>query len=171
MEAGLHAVRADITTMAADAIVNAANQHLGGGGGVDGAIHRTGGGAILRELREKHPHGTPTGTAVATVAGDLPAQWVIHAVGPRWQDGEHGEPGLLRAAYASAFALAAKLGAHTVTAPSISTGIYGYPIARAAPIAITEARRALDAANSVTAVTFCLFSDSDLDVFLHAASV
>ena len=167
MDAGLHTIRADITTVAADAIINAANQHLAGGGGVDGAIHRRGGAELLRELREKHPDGTPTGTAVATGAGELPARWVIHAVGPRWRDGGHGEPGLLRSAYASAFALAAQLGAATVTSPSISTGIYGFPVARAAPIAVAEARRALEA--GIRAVTFCLFSDADLEAFRAAA--
>lgn len=170
MDAGLHTIRADITTVVADAIVNAANQHLAGGGGVDGAIHRRGGRAILSELQERYPAGTPTGTAVATAAGGLPARWVIHAVGPRWRDGEHGEPGLLRSAYASAFRVAAELGARSVTAPSISTGIYGFPIERAAPIAVAEARHALTSDGSVVAITFCLFSDADHDVFRRAAA-
>lgn len=164
----VRAIRADITTVAADAMVNAANQHLAGGGGVDGAIHRAGGREIMTELSERY-HGCATGSAVITCAGRLPTRHVIHAVGPRWRDGEHGEPEQLRSAYRRAFKLAAENGAQTVVSPSISTGIYGFPIVRAAPIAIEEARAALAIAETpLREVTFALFSDADLAEFESA---
>src|SRR5437667_263976 len=118
--------RGDITAVTADAIVNAANTRLRGGGGVDGAIHAAGGPAILAELRERYPNGTPVGTAVATSAGELPARWVIHAVGPNWKAGQT-DPILLAGAYRSAFEVAERLGARTVAAPAISLGIFGFP--------------------------------------------
>lgn len=162
---GVRAIRADITTVAADAMVNAANSHLAGGGGVDGAIHRAGGPEIMTELRARH-NGCPTGSAVVTGAGRLPARHVIHAVGPRWRDGHHGEPELLRSAYRRAFELAAEVGAASVVSPSISTGIYGFPVAAAAPIAVEEARAALARPGTpLREVTFALFSESDLAVF------
>jgi O-acetyl-ADP-ribose deacetylase (regulator of RNase III) len=161
-------VRADITTLTVDAIVNAANSSLAGGGGVDGAIHRAAGPELVHELQDRY-HGTPTGTAVITGAGRLSARYVIHAVGPRWRDGDHGEADLLAAAYRSAFALAAEHRCLSVAAPSISTGIYGFPIRLAAPIAIDEASTALVAdATSLREITFALFSDSDLEVFARA---
>jgi O-acetyl-ADP-ribose deacetylase len=157
--------RADITTLDVDAIINAANSSLAGGGGVDGAVHRAGGPEIMRELRERYD-GCPTGSAVITSAGRMPARHVIHAVGPRWRDGRHGEPDLLRSAYRTAFGIAAEHGFGTVAAPSISTGIYGFPITLAAPIALGAARAALEAPDSsLREVTFALFSDADLDVF------
>jgi O-acetyl-ADP-ribose deacetylase len=160
--------RADITTLGVDAIVNAANSHLAGGGGVDGAIHRAAGQALLRELGERYS-GCPTGSAVITGAGKLKASHVIHAVGPRWRDGNHDEPAQLASAYRSAFALAAEHGCETVASPSISTGIYGFPIERAAPIAIEEAISALNAEDtSLREITFALFSDADLEVFARA---
>ena len=160
--------RADITTLEVDAIVNAANQSLAGGGGVDGAVHRAGGPEIMRELDERY-RGCDTGSAVITGAGRMRAQYVIHAVGPRWSDGSHGEPGLLRSAYRTAFALAAGHHCTTVAAPAISTGIYGFPIDQAAPIALDEARTALEAADTpLREVTFALFSDADLAVFERA---
>jgi O-acetyl-ADP-ribose deacetylase len=166
----VHAIRADITTVAADAMVNAANSHLAGGGGVDGAIHRAGGKEIMAELSERFD-GCPTGSAVITGAGRLPARHVIHAVGPRWRDGNHGEHDQLRSAYATAFALAAENGAATVVCPSISTGIYGFPIAIAAPIAVEEARAAVAAEGTpVREITFALFSESDLAEFERAIS-
>src|SRR5437899_3498841 len=144
----------DITRLAVDAIVNAANSSLAGGGGVDGAVHRAGGPEIMRELRQRY-EGCPTGAAVITGAGNLRARHVIHAVGPRWRDGRHGEPDLLGSAYRTAFAIAAEHGLTTVAAPSISTGIYGFPITHAAPIAVDEARTALVApATSLRAITF-----------------
>jgi O-acetyl-ADP-ribose deacetylase (regulator of RNase III) len=157
--------QADITTLSVDAVVNAANQHLAGGGGVDGAIHRAGGAAIMEELRARYD-GCPTGSAVITGAGRLPARYVIHAVGPRWRGGAHGEPDLLRSAYRTSFALAAQHGCATVASPSISTGIYGFPIEHAAPIALTAARDALvEPSTSLREVTFALFSANDLAVF------
>jgi O-acetyl-ADP-ribose deacetylase len=160
--------RADITTMHVDAIVNAANMSLAGGGGVDGAIHRAAGRELLVELRERYTR-CPTGSAVITSAGRLDARFVIHAVGPRWRDGSHDEPALLAAAYRSAFALAAEHACVSVAAPSISTGIYGFPIERAGPIAIEEARSALRAdGTSLREITFALFSEADLEVFARA---
>jgi len=163
----LELVRADITLLEVDAIVNAANKSLAGGGGVDGAVHRAGGPEIMRELGERYD-GCPTGSAVITGAGRMRARFVIHAVGPRWRDGEHGEPDLLASAYRTAFQLASEQGVSTVAAPSISTGIYGFPIERAAPIALAEARRALAAGPPPERITFALFSDSDLSVFSRA---
>jgi len=160
--------RADITSLQVDAIVNAANQSLAGGGGVDGAIHRAAGPELMRELRHRYD-GCDTGSAVITAAGKLHARYVIHAVGPRWRDGAHREPELLRSAYRTAFALAAQHECASVAAPSISTGIYGFPIERAAPIALDEARNALEAPGTpIREITFALFSDADLAVFAAA---
>jgi O-acetyl-ADP-ribose deacetylase (regulator of RNase III) len=160
--------RADITTLAVDALVNAANASLAGGGGVDGAVHRAAGPGLMRELSERY-HGCPTGSAVITGAGRLPARHVIHAVGPRWRDGDHGEPELLASAYRSAFALASEHACATVAAPSISTGIYGFPIELAAPIALGVAVAALEQpGTSLREITFALFSDADLEVFARA---
>ena len=160
--------QADITTLEVDAVVNAANSALAGGGGVDGAIHRAGGPEIMRELRERYD-GCPTGSAVVTSGGRLRAKAVIHAVGPRWRDGAHAEPDLLASAYRSAFALARDARHATVAAPSISTGIYGFPIERAAPIALRAARDALEEPDtSITEITFALFSPSDVQVFVAA---
>ncbi len=159
--------RADITTLRVDAIINAANQHLAGGGGVDGAIHRAAGPELMRELRERY-QGCPTGSAVITGAGRLPVRHVIHAVGPRWRGGERGEPELLRSAYRTAFGLAADHGCASVAAPSISTGIYGFPIERAAPIAVEEALDVLSRPTPIGELTFALFSPPDLDSFTAA---
>jgi O-acetyl-ADP-ribose deacetylase len=160
--------RGDITTFVADAIVNAANQHLAGGGGVDGAIHRAGGPEIMEELRTRYS-GCPTGSAVVTGAGRLRARYVIHAVGPRWRDGAHGEEELLRSTYGAAFSLAASHGCESVAAPSISTGIYGFPVERAAAIAVSCAAEALSqAATSLRNVTFALFSAGDVEAFAGA---
>ena len=165
---GIELRRADITTLDVDAIVNAANVSLAGGGGVDGAVHRAGGPGIMRELRERY-NGCATGSAVITGAGRMPSRFVIHAVGPRWRDGEHGEPDLLRSAYRRAFALAAERGLVTVAAPSISTGIYGFPIEAAAAIALGEARRALVAEGTpIVDIAFALFSSGDVAVFSGA---
>ena len=158
-------VEGDITTIAADAIGNAANAALAGGGGVDGAIHRAGGPAIVAELRARHPYGTPTGTAVATSAGELPARWVIHAVGPRWQGGGHGEPELLASAYRSVLTLAAELGARTVTLPAISMGIYGYPAAGGARVAVETVAEALRAGAPIERVTFVLRGPEIVNAF------
>ncbi len=158
-------LRADITTLTVDAVVNAANQSLAGGGGVDGAIHRAAGPELMRELRERYER-CPTGSAVITGGGRLAARHVIHAVGPRWRDGNHGEPELLAQAYRSAFTLASEHSCTTLAAPSISIGIYGFPIDLAAPIAMGAAAAALEApGTSLREITFALFSDVDLEVF------
>src|SRR5438477_7572154 len=159
----------DITRVVVDAVVNAANSALAGGGGVDGAIHRAGGPEIMGQLRDLHGGGCPTGSAVITHGGRLPAQYVIHAVGPRWRDGRHDEAELLRSAYRSAFQLAADHDCETVAAPSISTGIYGFPVEQAAPIALAEARLALEHPDArLTEITFALFSDADLRTYAAA---
>lgn len=157
----------DITTIPADAIVNAANSALAGGGGVDGAIHRVGGPSIMAELRARYT-GCPTGSAVVTGAGKLPARWVIHAVGPRWRGGGHGEATLLASAYRTAFGLAEGLGARTVTLPAISAGIYGYPLEEAARIAVETIASCLAGASVVERATFVLFSEDTYRVFARA---
>ena len=160
--------RADITTLQVDAMINAANASLVGGGGVDGAIHRAAGPELMRELRERYER-CPTGSAVITGAGRLPADHVIHAVGPRWRDGRHDEPALLASAYARAFELASEQSCRSVAAPSISTGIYGFPIELAAPIAISAAAAALEVpGTSLREITFALFGDADLEIFSRA---
>jgi O-acetyl-ADP-ribose deacetylase len=130
----------DITRVAADAIVNAANAALAGGGGVDGAIHRAGGPEIMRELDQIRARigRCETGSAVATAAGRLPARYVFHAVGPVYRDGLHGEPELLASCHRKCLELAAERGVTTLSFPAISTGVYGYPIEEAAAIAIRE---------------------------------
>ena len=160
--------RGDITLIPADAIVNAANEHLAGGGGVDGAIHRAGGPAIMHDLHSRYgpARRCPTGSAVTTVAGNLPASWVIHAVGPRWSGGGRGEEGLLRSAYWSALAAADELGARSVTLPAISCGIYGYPLADGARVAIGAVGEHLaSTAGSIERATFVLFSADTFDAF------
>lgn len=161
-------VQGDITRVAADAIGNAANAALVGGGGVDGAIHAAGGPAIMAELRARHPGGTPTGTAVATGAGRLPGRWVIHAVGPVWRGGGHGEAELLAGAYRASLRLAAELGARTLTLPAISAGVYGYPLDGAADVAVRTVAAELQAGAPLERVTFVLFSDAALRAFERA---
>ena len=156
----------DITEQHVDAVVNAANSSLLGGGGVDGAIHARGGPAILAECRElrrtRYPDGLPTGEAVATTAGDLPARWVVHTVGPVY--GNVADPaGLLRAAHVSSLRVADELGARTVAFPAISTGVYGYPVHEAAVVAI-DAVRGYEA-RTVEEVRFVLFAQRAYDDF------
>ena len=153
----------DITRFPADALVNAANSALAGGGGVDGAIHRIGGPRIMADLRRDHPGGTPTGTAVLTTAGSLPARWVVHAVGPVWRGGGQDEAALLESAYRSALDLAAHAGARTVALPAISAGIFAYPLPEAARIGLETARRHLAEETTLERATFVLYSD---DTFL-----
>lgn len=162
-------VRGDITDQAVDAIVNAANSSLLGGGGVDGAIHRRGGPAILtecRHLREsKYGRGLPTGQAVATAAGDLPARWVIHTVGPVYAQAQD-RADLLRSCYRESVRVAGELGAHTVAFPAVSAGVYGWPIDDAARQAVAGVRSA--APTTVDEVRFVLFSDQAYDAFRRA---
>jgi O-acetyl-ADP-ribose deacetylase (regulator of RNase III) len=153
----------DITTVEAAALVNAANASLRGGGGVDGAIHRAGGPAILEECRRLG--GCPTGEARITTAGRLPARYVIHAVGPVWRGGAHGEERLLRSAYGASLRLAEEHGLASMAFPSISTGIYAYPITQAAPIAVTTVADHVRSTTSLRRVTFVLFSAGDLQVY------
>lgn len=169
----IEVVVADITTLPVDAIVNAANSQLVGGGGVDGAIHRAGGPGIMRELVERYGPGRfcPPGSAVVTGAGRLPARWVIHAVGPIWRGGHAGEEETLASAYRESLRLAAELGAASVSFPAISTGIYGYPSELAADVAVTTLAAELGAgspASSIRRVVLVAFSERSV-VPLRAA--
>jgi O-acetyl-ADP-ribose deacetylase (regulator of RNase III) len=161
----------DITKIAADAIVNAANSALAGGGGGVCAIHPPGGPSIMRELDviRARDGGCPTGSAVATGAGLLAAQFVFHAVGPVYRDGRCGEPELLASCYRTCLALAEQHAIQTIAFPSISTGAYGYPIRDAAQIALAETTRHLRMETSaVSQVVFLLFSDADYKVYASA---
>jgi len=168
----------DITTLACDAIVNAANSSLLGGGGVDGAIHRAGGPEILAECwalrRGSLPDGLPAGKAVATTAGRLPAKRVIHTVGPIWRGGAHHEDETLASCYRESLALAAQEGLETIAFPAISTGVYGFPRERAARIAWRTVQEFFEAPHQspralcLRTVWFIFFSDMDAEVFMSA---
>ncbi|MGQ0561256.1 MAG: O-acetyl-ADP-ribose deacetylase [Gemmatimonadota bacterium] len=168
-DARLVLVQGDITDQRVDAIVNAANPTLMGGGGVDGAIHRRGGPAILEACkqvrRETFPQGMPTGEAVMTTAGELPARFVIHTVGPIWRGGGQHEEQLLASSYQKCLSLAAEEGLHTVAFPSISTGAYGYPKMEAARLALTTVVAFLTGKTGMREVRFVLFSEDDLRVY------
>ncbi|MGH7699303.1 MAG: O-acetyl-ADP-ribose deacetylase [Gemmatimonadales bacterium] len=159
----IEAVQGDITREAVDAIVNAANTTLLGGGGADGAIHRAAGPELIEECRGIG--GCPTGEARITRGYRLPAKWVIHTVGPVWSGGNGGEPELLRACYVNSLALAAAHGVRSIAFPSISTGAYRFPIERAARVAVDTVREALRAPSPVELVRFVCFSQRDLAVY------
>jgi O-acetyl-ADP-ribose deacetylase (regulator of RNase III) len=160
----------DITRVAADAIVNAANSALAGGGGVDGAIHRAGGPSIMQELDaiRAQAGGCPAGKAVVTGAGRLPAQFVFHAVGPVYRDGKHGEPDLLASCYRTCLALAEERAVQTIAFPSISSGAYRFPIQEAARIALGETTRHLQLESTrLNQIVIVLFSEADYRVYAN----
>jgi len=158
-------VEGDITRQTADAIVNAANSSLLGGGGVDGAIHRAAGPELLAECRTLG--GCPTGQARITKGYRLPAKWVIHTVGPVWHGGDHGEDALLAECYRNSLALAARRGVRSVAFPAISTGAYGFPLERAARIAVTEVKRFLAKESSIERVVFVCFGREAYDCYVQ----
>ncbi len=168
--ATIEAVAGDLTRQHVDAIVNAANSSLLGGGGVDGAIHAAAGPALLEECREvrrtAYPHGLPVGDAVVTGAGRLPCRWVIHTVGPNWHRGERDAADLARC-FASSLAQAVRVGARTVAFPAISAGIYGWDPATVARVAVTAVRESPDLP-SLDVVRFVLLGDPLLSLFTHA---
>ncbi len=159
----LRAIHADITTLALDAIVNAANSSLLGGGGVDGAIHRAAGPDLLHECRLLH--GCKIGDAKLTKGYRLPAKFIVHTVGPVWRGGEHGEADLLASCYRRSLEVAALAGARSIAFPCISTGIYGYPLAAAASIAVTTVRK--HAGDAFDDIVCCCFSESALAVYVQ----
>ncbi len=161
--ASIRALQGDITRQDVDAIVNAANTSLLGGGGVDGAIHRAAGSRLLEACRAIG--GCPTGQARITPGFDLAARFVIHAVGPVWSGGGRGEPELLRACYKNSLALAHQHDLRSIAFPSISTGAFGYPIERAARVAVDSVRAALEPLTPLEEVRFVCFSNTDLAVY------
>lgn len=164
----LETLRGDLTALAVDAVVNAANASLLGGGGVDGALHRAAGPGLLEECRRLG--GARPGEVKVTGGHRLPARHVLHAVGPVWRGGGQGEPEQLASCYREALRLAAEASLRTVAFPAISTGAYGYPLEPASRIAVGEVRRGLAAHPGLARVVFCCFSDRDLAVYDRVAA-
>jgi O-acetyl-ADP-ribose deacetylase (regulator of RNase III) len=166
-------VQGDITEQDTEALVNAANSTLMGGGGVDGAIHRKGGPKILEECKRiratEWSDGLPTGKAVITSGGNLKTRYVIHTVGPIWRGGTRGEPEHLAEAYRNSLTLAASKGLKTIAFPSISTGAYRYPIEKASRIALTTVKEFLEKEDKLDKVVFVLFTSHDLEIYKKAA--
>ena len=171
-DAKVRLVQGDITDMETDAIVNAANSSLMGGGGVDGAIHKRGGPRILEECKRlrarEWPKGLPTGKAAMTTGGNLKTRYVIHTVGPIWRGGNQKEPELLAEAYLNSLKLAASKKLKTVAFPSISTGAFGYPIEKASRIALATVKNFLEREDKLDKVVFVLFSRNDLEIYRDA---
>ena len=168
MPSKLRVMQADITTLQVDAIVNAANASLLGGGGVDGAIHRAAGQELLHECRLLG--GCKTGEAKLTKGYRLPAKFIVHTVGPVWRDGKHGEPELLASCYRNSLRVAAEHGAHSIAFPCISTGVYGYPVELATRVAVETVNSSLPQLGSIREVVFCCFSASDLAIYQQLAN-
>lgn len=161
----LELVQGDITAQRVDAIVNAANAELAGGGGVDGAIHRAAGPTVMEETRQRYPLGCPTGDAVVTNAGNLPIKFIFHAVGPIWQGGQRGEADTLRSAYRRCLELAGRHHCQSIAFPSISTGVFGYPVDQAAEQALDEVATSLRHGQQALLVRFVLFDAGTLGAY------
>jgi O-acetyl-ADP-ribose deacetylase (regulator of RNase III) len=158
-------VQGDITLQDIDAVVNAANAQLAGGGGVDGAIHRAAGPGLMKETKSRYPEGCPTGQAVATAAGDLPAKYVFHAVGPVWRGGLEGEPDLLASAFQRCLELAVEHTCDSIAFPAISTGVYGYPVDRAAETALAVTHDFIAEHGRPALIQFVLFDAGTYGAF------
>ena len=165
MKPVIEILQGDVTDQSVDAIVNAANSELAGGGGVDGAIHHRGGPTIMEETRQRYPTGCPTGSAVISRAGKLSAHFVIHAVGPVWTGGNRGEMELLTAAYQTCLQIAVDHECRSIAGPSLSTGAYRYPMKQAAKIALNTTRHFLAQQGSPALVKFVLFNNTALNIF------
>jgi len=174
-KATVRLIKGDITEMETDAIVNAANSLLMGGGGVDGAIHSKGGLKVLEECKKirakEWPQGLPVGKAVITGGGNLKARYIIHTVGPVWRGGNHGEPELLAQAYRNSLKLAVSKGLKTIAFPSISTGAYRYPTESASEIALKTVKEFLEKENKLEEVFFVLFTEKALKIYEEEAQI